>query len=381
MNRLNGVKKSIFYISFPLSFIGFILPIYALDMGASPFEVGLLYSIFSLCSILIRPIVGRWIDKKGRRNGFIVGIVSYVLVSGLFLVGNNYEYILAARIFQSIASSFLWISVDAMVSDVSKVSERSRNFGIIEQCANKGEVIGASLGFTVIFSSKFNNPFTLVFSIFLIVSLLALFTAIKSGQETLQISNVKKIEDKVQLNKKFKEYLFVIAILSVIETMVAPIFLIYLKEFITKDLGLISLLFIPSAILSTILPPKMGSLSDKYGKNNMLILGILIAAVFTVTIPIFNRYYIFMIVYTMICVGGMISYPAEAALVSEMCDESQRGAAYGMYKFAIGIGGIIGPLIGVFIYQYLSKDIVFYIQGAALIIICVLIDIVLKNPS
>jgi MFS family permease len=85
--------------------------------------------------------------------------------------------------------------------------------------------------------------------------------------------------------------------------------------------------------------------------------------------------------YTGICVGGMISYPAEAALVSEMSNESERGTAYGMYKFAIGIGGIIGPLIGVSIYQYLSKDVVFYIQGAALIIICVLIGIVLKNKN
>lgn len=64
MNNLKALKKSIFYISFPFSLIGFLFPVYAHSIGVSVIELGIIYSVFSLFTILIRPVVGFLIDKK-----------------------------------------------------------------------------------------------------------------------------------------------------------------------------------------------------------------------------------------------------------------------------------------------------------------------------
>lgn len=65
---MKELKRSIYFISFPLSFIGFIFPIYASNLGVSTMELGYLYSMFSMVSIIIRPIVGSLIDKRGRKD-------------------------------------------------------------------------------------------------------------------------------------------------------------------------------------------------------------------------------------------------------------------------------------------------------------------------
>ncbi len=100
--------------------------------------IGIIYSAFSLFSILIRPAVGKLIDNRGRKTGLIIGTCFYCLVNVFFLIGMDFKYLLAARICQSIAGSFYWISIDTIISDISHEGNRSENFGIIDESINKG---------------------------------------------------------------------------------------------------------------------------------------------------------------------------------------------------------------------------------------------------
>lgn len=380
MNRLEGLGKAIFYISFPISFIGFILPIYASNMGANPLEVGLLYSVFSLCSILIRPIVGFWIDKKGRKSGFVLGLLFYLVVTGLFLIGNGYKYILVARIMQSIATSFIWISVYTIVSDVSNDSCRSRNIGIIDQFANKGEIVGSFIGFTILFNDFLDEPFKYIFMIYFVTSLIGLYYGITKTEETL-VKKEDRVEQQLSIDSQFIKFLVIMSILSLATSMLAPIYLIYLKEHITKDLALISFLFLPGAILSVFLPKKFGILSDKHGRKRILVIGVLLQAVFVVLIPLIKNYYVFMLIYTKLSLCSMLRLPAQTALVIDITGGEKRGKNYGLYSFATGLGGIIGPLLGSLIYQCIGKSIVFYVQGIVLVFEAIAINLLIKGKK
>ena len=57
----------------------------------------------------------------------------------LFLLDKDFKYILIARIIQSIAASFYWISVDTIISDISNENNRAENFGLIDESLSKGD--------------------------------------------------------------------------------------------------------------------------------------------------------------------------------------------------------------------------------------------------
>ena len=65
--------------------------------------------------------------------------------------------------------------------------------------------------------------------------------------------------------------------------------------------------------------------------------------------------------------------PAQSALVIDVVGDNQRGKSYGKYKFALGIGGILGPMIGTYIYEYIGNRTVFNIKGIMLIGISILV--------
>ena len=52
------LRRTIFLISMPLFILGLMLPIYGKQIGASVVEIGLFFLVFSLMTVILRPVVG-----------------------------------------------------------------------------------------------------------------------------------------------------------------------------------------------------------------------------------------------------------------------------------------------------------------------------------
>jgi len=373
---MKGITRVVLYLSFPLSFTAFIFPIFASNIGISVMEIGILYSVFSLISILFRPLVGKFIDNKGRKRGLIIGAIFYVFVNVFFIIAKDLTYLFILRIFQSIAASFLWISVDTVISDISNKENRAENFGIINQISIRGELLGCIIAFSIIFNLS-NHPFRIIYSIFLIFNLVSIWYILFSVKETKYYQKDHYVDKKS--GKAIINFLVIMGLFSLISNLTAPIYLIYLKDYITKDLVLIAYLFCPGAILGMFLPKKFGVLADKLHKEYIIFIGVFFSALIQIFIPYTKDYYMFIFVYTLLSVINMFYAPAILALVTDYIGDEKRGKSYGLYNLAIGIGGIFGPLLGTIIYQYIGNKIVFYTKGILLLILLVLILLVYKK--
>lgn len=369
---MDKLRRSIYFISFPLSFIGFIFPIYASNLGANIMEIGYLYSIFSLVGIVIRPMVGSLIDKKGRKIGVIVGIILYSIMNIIFTLAVGIKYLFIARVLQSIAGSFLWISVDTIISDISDNTNIGQNFGILDGIMAKGQMMGSALGFMFLYNNNAPKPFMIIFLLYLFTSIGSLFYTIKEVPETINYKTNHR-EEKLNDKKGIGLFFVIMGLISLITSLTAPIYLIYLQDKITNDLGLITQLFIPAGILSMYLPRRFGTMSDKYGREKIIIIGMFINAILQILIPLTNFFFSFMILYTLISIVNMFYGPALFSLIIEYVGKDKRGKSYGLYSFATGIGAAIGPIVGSYIYGNIGMDTVFYIKGILLVVMAIVV--------
>ncbi len=103
--------RVIFFLSFPVGILSFGLPIYGKELGATALEIGALFSAFSVMTVLLRPILGRLIDRYGRRLFLLLGVAAYVGAFLLFLRPSDLLTLLAARVVQGAArrSRHLWL--------------------------------------------------------------------------------------------------------------------------------------------------------------------------------------------------------------------------------------------------------------------------------
>ena len=79
---------AIFVTAMGAGFVAPLLPIYAHELGAGGFQIGLIFGAFSLTRTLFVPYFGKLSDRKGRKPFITTGLFLYFLVS-LFYAANK----------------------------------------------------------------------------------------------------------------------------------------------------------------------------------------------------------------------------------------------------------------------------------------------------
>ena len=87
-----------------------LLPVYAHDLGAGGFYVGMIFGAFSLARTLFLAYFGRLSDLKGRKPLIVPGLFAYTAISLGFIFVKDVNSLIALRFFQGIASAMLRIT-------------------------------------------------------------------------------------------------------------------------------------------------------------------------------------------------------------------------------------------------------------------------------
>lgn len=96
-----------------------LLPVYAHDLGAGGFAIGLIFGSFSLSRTFSLSYFGKKSDERGRRPYIITGLAAYTLVSLAFMLSSSVTALIVIRFFQGIASAMMMPVIQAYVGDIT----------------------------------------------------------------------------------------------------------------------------------------------------------------------------------------------------------------------------------------------------------------------
>ena len=82
-----------------------LLPVYARDIGASGFFIGLIFGIFSIARTAFIPYFGRTSDRLGRKPFILGGLLGYALVAAAFYHTTKVTVMMCIRFFQGFCSA------------------------------------------------------------------------------------------------------------------------------------------------------------------------------------------------------------------------------------------------------------------------------------
>ncbi|MFT4713916.1 MAG: MFS family permease [Candidatus Azotimanducaceae bacterium] len=349
MSSIQALRRSLFLVSLPLFFINFVLPIKSKALGASAFEIGGLFSLFTFSLVLLRPLVGIWIDRIGRKVFFVVALLLYSMAYLGYAWSEGLAAMYIARFCQGIGASLLLIAVDTITTDLTLVAERGQALGRNVETQTRASMLGATIGFTLVGAIPV-LAWQYSFYLFACAALIGFFVAMIGLKQTLP-SAKKSTEGSYQVGEGLKRFLLVLILLGFASSVIQPIFLVYLQDEFTTDVRLLAWAFLPMGILYTVLPSRTGRLSDRFGPNNVIIIGAAIAAMVYLVIPLIQGYWWLVLVYTGSAVGWALIEPARKAFVANHGDQSNIAKNFGMSEFAFGIGATLGPLAGGYLYD------------------------------
>lgn len=84
-----------------------VMPIFAKELGASGFALGMIIAAFSVTRGLLQPLVGHWSDKWGRKGFLIAGLLIYGIVGLLIPMAKDVGQLIFIRAFHGIGSAMI----------------------------------------------------------------------------------------------------------------------------------------------------------------------------------------------------------------------------------------------------------------------------------
>jgi MFS family permease len=161
----------------------------------------------------------------------------------------------------------------------------------------------------------------------------------------------------------------------------------------------INILFLPLIwaffhIIKVIFSTPLGALSDRIGRKKVINTGwaiytfVYFAFALLVFLPSELQIIATFVLFAVYALFYAFSEGAEKAFVADIVKEDQRGTAFGMFNFAIGLGALPASVIFGFLYSYFDKifpgyggTVAFGFGGTIALVSMVLLAVVVKEPK
>ena len=357
-------------------FLWFALPIYSKILGASALEIGGMFSIFSLTIALLRPLIGIASDKMGRKYFFVAALACYAASMLIFSRANNVIELYAGQIVSGVGSAMMMISAYTIATDLTAPGERGKSVGRIDEAIARGNLIGGIAGFLLISNLPKNVGWQIIFSGYALLAAVGGWLGWKKVPET-QPTQKYQADGEKTMPHELGKLMAIVFITSASVGMITPIFIIFLQDKFTSNIGTLVWAIIPGAIVAAFFRSYFGQLSDRFGRTRLMALGMVGSGIFSFLLPGLPGIVWLAIFWTLESVGWAMAGPAEEAMVADLTGYQVRGTGYGFYTFVSSMGASVGPLAGGWLYDSVGRAVPFYFNGIVLLLGALLVFLLL----
>ena len=325
-----------------------LLPVYAHDLGASGFYIGMIFGAFSLARTFFLPYFGRLSDLKGRKPLIIPGLLAYALISLGFIFAREVNALIVLRFFQGIASAMLMPIIQAYVGDITPAGNEGFSMGLFNMSMFCGLSIGPLLGGVIHDRFSLEASFISMGLLALIGFFLCLFLLPPTRSEKYISSGKSPTKWKQLFFDRDITTVFVFRFSHILCIGIVWAFLpLFAKLKFSTSSSAIGVLIMLGVLVSGALHVPMGLLADKLSKRWMVIAGGLMVACAVFSFEWVQGFWGLVWASIFFGIGGGIAMPALMAIaVVKGSKTDSMGSVMAILTLAHSLGMLCGSLIG-----------------------------------
>ncbi len=325
-----------------------LLPVYAYNLGASGFYIGMVFGSFSLARTFFLPYFGRLSDRRGRKPLIVPALLAYAAISLGFIVFKDISALIFLRFLQGIASAMLMPIIQAYIGDITPPGKEGFTMGLFNMSMFCGLSIGPFLGGVIHDRFSLQTSFACMGLLALIGFFLSHFLLPPARSEKYLSSGKSPVEWKHLFAERDIATIFLFRFSHILCIGIIWTFLpLYAKIKFSASSSAIGIIIMLGVLVSGILHVPMGYLADKINKRWLVASGGLIVAgaIYAFEwIPDFTGMIWASIFFG---IGGGIAMPALMAIaVLKGSETDSMGSVMAILTLAHSLGMLCGSLIG-----------------------------------
>jgi len=327
-----------------------VLALFAESLGASPERIGLIVSVSTLTGVFLKLPSGALSDIYGRRMLLRIGVIAFGVPPFFYPFISDLNVLTGLRLFHGLATAIFAPSALATVAELYR-ERRGAALGTYTACTQSGALLGPFIGGYLAFAAGFSSAF-ITAGLFGCVAIVLFYSLHLSpppprfhdkGMAALGAEMWKGFSI-VASNRK----VLITSLMDAAKMIANGALMAFLPLYgvsVGLNAGEVGLLFTVQSLTSFCSKPIMGRVSDRVGRQPLIMMGLLVCAATFVCIPHVNSFVLLLMLSAGFGFGEAVVTSSSSAFVADSSEFKTLGAGMGMQGTIGDIGHASGPLL------------------------------------
>lgn len=352
-----------------------LLPVFlSATLGATPAVIGLIEGAADGLASILKYFSGAWSDRAKRRKPLIVsGYALAAAARALIAAATMWPLVLTARLVDRTGKGIRSAPRDAMISDVTPVTQRGRAYGFHRALDHTGAIIGPLLAVLLLQGLGLSLRTTFFLAVIPgAIGVLMLAFLLKEGKDeegktkpqgTAEPSSVLLSPSSFRRPSSFRGAIVAIALFSLANS--SDAFLLLQAHAAGVSTAMLPLLWAAHHVIKALFSTAAGGLSDRVDRRWLLVAGWTFYALIYILFPFAHSLTAFVVLFIVYAIPFTLAEGAERAWIADLVPAETRGRSFGIFYLASGLCVLLGSALFGVIYQQFSPHAAFF-TGAAL---------------
>jgi MFS family permease len=369
-----GLSRNTFLLAFASLFADIstemlypVLPIFLTQtLKASGSVVGLVEGIAEATQNIVQGFSGWLSDRLQRRKP--IAVAGYVLAAvskPLMGVATTWQGVLGGRFLDRLGTGTRTAPRDALIASSVDDKHRGKAFGLEGIGDNAGAFLGPLVAVVLLIVLQVDIRWIFYFA--LVPGLLAVLMILLVKEHPASVSAKAKIDLSLrQFPGPYWKYLLAIALFGVGNS--SNSFLILQTKDLGASLEATILIYAVFNLVAALISYPAGSLSDKWGRRNILLLSLVIFFVVYLGFALSHNIGVVAVLFAGYGLYQGIFRSVGKALATDFVPEQMRASGIGWYNTTVGLLGLVASVVAGLLWDHVGHAAVF-VYGAVFAVI------------
>jgi MFS family permease len=322
-----------------------LIPAFLTDvLGAGALALGVVEGVAESTAAILKIASGWWTDRVERRKPFVVagyGIAG--AVRPMIAAATSWIWVVAVRFVDRIGKGVRTAPRDALITDVTEPRQRGAAFGVHRSLDHLGSAVGPLVAAGLL---GLGLGLRTVFLLAVVPAVVVMIVLIRHVEEPTRRDPASASAGQSppgDLGRGFWTLMAAVVLFTLGNS--ADAFLLLRLGDVGVGLVWIALLWSAFSIVKVVATWVGGRLSDRRGRKPLILSGWLVYGVIYLGLGAVDSLAAVVALFLLYGSYFGLTEPVERAWVADLAPEGKRGAAFGWYNGAVGIGALPANLI------------------------------------
>lgn len=322
-----------------------VLPLFAQSLGASPAEIGWIVIASTIPGILVSFPAGALSDFLGHRRVLLASLFVFATAPFLYLFVDTAWQLMAVRFYHGFATAIFGTVASAAIAG-RYTADRAARLSAYSSVTIVGRSIAPFLGGALISMASFGAVYLAcaVSGVLALGAGMLLRDAAPRAKRKLELPHFRKSLATVLQDRG----IMLVSLVEAAQYLVFGAVEAFLALF-AASLGIpawqIGVILGVQLVGIVFMKPLMGRVSDRVGRKQVIVPGLLVGAVSIALLPVLPSFIGLSALSLIFGLGFATVTSSTAALVADLTQDGRYGSSMGVLRTVMDVGQSIGPVL------------------------------------